>query len=369
MCGLRRRSNFPEFLEFVQQFDLLCFTETKINQTDVISFPGYDCIAQPRKQPFRRRSGGISIYFKDKFSRFISKIDTASDYVSWISIDKSLTQLDENLILGSVYIPPECSLFYNNEEMTTLENEISSFCGENKYVLLTGDFNARTAVLCDYTEPDTFLPEYFDFDDETSEFFYSVSKLDSYNIPKDRKSMDKHTNNIGYKLIDICKNNNMFLCNGRIGNDKHHGKLTFKKVSVIDYTISSVEALPYLQKFEVQETDSLFSDGHNLLSCSVVLPRNETITPQRNETTYPPKWDEKYTNAFFGNIDRNEISSIINFLNSSVNSKNDINSVTERISDIFKTANPSLSLSPVKKEIQKGLGLERIVKRPDGSTI
>ena len=178
MCGLRRRSNFPEFLEFVQQFDLLCFTETKINQTDVISFPGYDCIAQPRKQPFRRRSGGISIYFKDKFSRFISKIDTASDYVSWISIDKSLTQLDENLILGSVYIPPECSLFYNDEEMTTLENEISSFCSENKYVLLTGDFNARTAVLCDYTEPDTFLSEYFDFDDETSEFFYSVSKLE-----------------------------------------------------------------------------------------------------------------------------------------------------------------------------------------------
>ena len=214
-------------------------------------------------------------------------------------------------------------------------------------------------MLCDYTEPDTFLSEYFDFDDETSEFFYSVSKLDSYNIPKDRKSMDKHTNNIGYKfnLIDICKNNNMFLCNGRIGNDKHHGKLTFKKVSVIDYTIASVEALPYLQKFEVQETDSLFSDGHNLLSCSVVLPRNETITPQRNETTYPPKWDEKYTNAFFGNIDRNEISSIINFLNSSVNSKNDINSVTERISDIFKTASEQSIPQPQSRE-------KRNTKRP-----
>ena len=79
----------------------------------------------------------------------------------------------------------------------TLENEISSFCGENKYVLLhvTGDFNARTAVLCDYTKPDTFLSEYFDFDDETSDFLHSASKLDSCDIPQDRKSMDKHKNN------------------------------------------------------------------------------------------------------------------------------------------------------------------------------
>ena len=42
VCGLRRRSNFPEFLEFVQRFDLLCLNETKIDETDVISFPGYD---------------------------------------------------------------------------------------------------------------------------------------------------------------------------------------------------------------------------------------------------------------------------------------------------------------------------------------
>ena len=35
VCGLRRRSNFPEFLEIVQRFDLLCFSETKIDGTDV----------------------------------------------------------------------------------------------------------------------------------------------------------------------------------------------------------------------------------------------------------------------------------------------------------------------------------------------
>ena len=92
-----------------------------------------------------------------------------------------------------------------------LENEITSFCSDNKYVILTGDFNARTAELNDYTQRDDFLSELFDFDDETTDFFYSVSKLDLFDIPHDRKSMDKHTNNTGYKLLDICKNNNLFL--------------------------------------------------------------------------------------------------------------------------------------------------------------
>lgn len=103
VCGLRKRSNFPEFFEFMQQFDLLCFDETKIDETDVISFPGYDSIHQPCKQPFLKKSGGISIYFKDEFSRFIRKIETPSDYFSWISIDKALLHLDGNLILGSIY--------------------------------------------------------------------------------------------------------------------------------------------------------------------------------------------------------------------------------------------------------------------------
>ena len=57
---MRRRSNFPEFLEFVQRFDLRCFSETKIDETDVISFLGYDSIDQPRKQPFLRKPGGIA---------------------------------------------------------------------------------------------------------------------------------------------------------------------------------------------------------------------------------------------------------------------------------------------------------------------
>ena len=147
MCGLRRRSNYPDFANFVESYDLLCFTEIKTDNTDIISFQGYSSFVQPRKRPYLRKSGGISIYFKNKFSNFLKIIETESDYVLWVEISKILTQTEENVILGVVYIPPENSNYYNEDEFLILENEILSFSSENKFVPLSGDFNAKTGQL------------------------------------------------------------------------------------------------------------------------------------------------------------------------------------------------------------------------------
>ena len=76
MCGLKRRAEYPEFIDFVKNYDLVCFSESKIDATDIISFPGYCCYDQPRKQKYIRRSGGISVYFDEKLVNYISKIDT-----------------------------------------------------------------------------------------------------------------------------------------------------------------------------------------------------------------------------------------------------------------------------------------------------
>ena len=111
--------------------------------------------------------------------------------------------LDENLILGTVYLPPENSNFYNNEEFLTMENEILSFCRKHKHVMLSGDFNARTSEMRDYTERDDFLADMFNFDEETSEFFFPVGRLQLFNLLSNRKSLDKTSNNHGTKLIDI----------------------------------------------------------------------------------------------------------------------------------------------------------------------
>ena len=66
VCGLKRRAEYPEFIEFVKKYDLVCFSETKIDATDIISFPGFCCYDQPRKQKYSRKSGGISVYFDER---------------------------------------------------------------------------------------------------------------------------------------------------------------------------------------------------------------------------------------------------------------------------------------------------------------
>ena len=148
---------------------------------DIISFPGYTSFTQTRKQRFCRKSGGISVYSKITFSKYIKLIDTDSDYILWLEIDKNLMNLDENLILGTVYLPPENSNFYNDEEFLTIENEIMSFCSKHKHAMLSGDFNARTSEMRDYTERDDFLADMFNFDEETSEFFFPAGRL-NYSI-------------------------------------------------------------------------------------------------------------------------------------------------------------------------------------------
>ena len=75
----------------------------------------------------------------------------------WVCIDKRLTDTDENLILGIVYVPPSQSRFYNDDELSKLENEIMSVCSSSKYVVISGDINARTAKLQDYIKLDQYF--------------------------------------------------------------------------------------------------------------------------------------------------------------------------------------------------------------------
>ena len=92
-------------------------------------------------------------------------------------------------------------------------------CSQSKYVCLTGDMNARTGNLCDFVTADSFIADLLDFDDETMLFFNEADMLSTIGINKHRVSLDTKTNNNGYKLIDICRNNNLYILNGRFGKE------------------------------------------------------------------------------------------------------------------------------------------------------
>ena len=103
-------------------------------------------------------------------------------------------------------------------------------CSKFDYVYLAGGINAQTSDLPDYTSADDFLSRFYD----------QKSALENIGIQIDRVSSDKKKNNTGYRLLDICKNNNLTILNGRFGQDQNVGKPTFRGISVLDYTISSI---------------------------------------------------------------------------------------------------------------------------------
>ena len=72
----------------------------------------------PNKQNYVRKSGGMAVYYKEGISKYIKAIETQSDYILWIELDKCLMQTEENVVFGGVYIPPENSNFFNDDEFS-----------------------------------------------------------------------------------------------------------------------------------------------------------------------------------------------------------------------------------------------------------
>ncbi|MCG8033764.1 MAG: reverse transcriptase family protein [Candidatus Thiodiazotropha taylori] len=215
-------------------------------------------------------------------------------------MDKSIFQIEEDFILGILYIPPAQSRFLNEDEYLNLEMEITSMCCQSSFVCLSGDMNARTSELCDFTTADKTIADIFKFDQDTINFFNQSDELSKLNINLKRISQDKNTNNNGYRLIDICINNNLFILNGRFGMDKNEGKCTFRNQSLIDYTICSVACLKLLSNFEVIITDSLYSDGHALLKWSFTTMPHLACTPKQTLNKSKPykKWDSRKADTY-----------------------------------------------------------------------
>ena len=161
--------------------------------------------------------------------------------------------------------------------------------------------NARTAVLCDYIVADPLIADFMDFDQSTLNFFNQANILCSININKERISQDSKTNTNGYKLIDICRNNNLFILNGRFGKDKRLGKFTFREQSLIDYTLCSFESLKLLIDFEVTETDPIFSDGHSLLTWSFACANSHNPSYMHMEARKDYKSNRKAMNRNWSN--------------------------------------------------------------------
>jgi hypothetical protein len=206
---------------------------------------------------------------------------------------------DSDIIIGSLYVPPSISRFFNDDEFQCLGNEIFEKCSNFKYCILIGDVNGHTSNLPDFIEMDDLMAREFNLDDDFLKIFnsdISVDTLTSYNFPRNRESKDNKTNSVGLQFLELLSCNNLFIINGRTKDD-HLGNLTFRDVSVIDYAVASLHCFPFIQKFCISESETLLSDVHSILTLHINIPvlvekSTDTEAPLINNDQHikPPKW-------------------------------------------------------------------------------
>ena len=78
---------------------------------------------------------------------------------------------DQDVVFGTVYVPPSESRFNFQDELDIFQVEICNTCILHKYVCLLGDFNTRTHNKDDFLDENDFFVDHFGFDDVVRNFF------------------------------------------------------------------------------------------------------------------------------------------------------------------------------------------------------
>ena len=342
VCGLRTRLNYLDFRELVAKYDLFCVTESKLDCYDTVDMFGYTFLHQPRRQKFTQKSGGIGVFVKSSLSKFVSVVEHESDYIMWFKISKQYIQSDEDIFYGVVYVPPSEPRFRNTDEFKKFEIEILDTSFSHKYVYLLGDFNARTGCTDDFVTADDYLVSHFEYDGSLLIFYNRSTCLPEYDMVINRVNIDSVINNGGNLLLDMCKTSNLFILNGRCGQDRGVGSLTFKDISTIDYSLSSFEGLKFIGDFSVHPLDPIFTDGHCLLekSYTFIIKQSKQLNTRNVPTFSNHKRQENKKLDFINNIDLTLVNQLHDDLRNAINQQsvnsNFINSISSGISNLFQ---------------------------------
>ena len=135
----------------------------------------------------------------------------------------------------------------------------------------------------------------------------------------------------------MCKNSNLYICNGRLGNDHLIGKCTSKDKSLIDYLLSTSEGIRLIKYFCVHEFCPLLLDIHCMLSLNINV--SIEVTNQVRINRKPRLWGKNKETEFRNNVDIDEVNKLISSVEILKNQANitghDLSSIIEDLNNIF----------------------------------
>jgi len=185
-------------------------------------------------------------------------------------MSSTVFKLDKDVLVGVVYIPPECTSHSSQETFNDIDFDISYFSRLYKYISLPGNSNARIAELNDFS---VFTENYFPNEDK-----YLLEKCTSFladsNLPLKKHWLDKGQNKSGKLLINLCKGQSFFIMNGRVRNIRYIGELTYRNAGAVDYFICTPDFIKYIDALIVLDLSPIkktYSDVHTPLSITFLL--------------------------------------------------------------------------------------------------
>ena len=256
----------PAFLKRLRNFDILCLQEIQCGpqETQTLSVPGFNLIPFHRKRSENSRYyGGSLLCIKNSIRKGVKVIEALNDSI-WLKLDKKFFHFENDVYFNITYAPPCTSEYTKNLDYDIFQNlevEIVKYRGTGN-VIIGGDFNAKTA-----TESDCVVDQTDDHSPVNNNPGYISDQ------PIVRKNSDKHAiDNHGQRLLDLCKNSQLRILNGRTRGDRTGNFTRFplslrETPSVLDYMIADTETLKHVKNFSVLPRLGL--SDHECLSLSL----------------------------------------------------------------------------------------------------
>ena len=152
------------------------------------------------------------VRYRDTLVNMIEMKKTSCKYVLMLKCKGELLKLDQPVIMGIVYRPPEYTKYSSDEAFNEIEQECLSILIISKYICIVGDINARTSNCDDFIT----LDDNEHYDNNISDYVDNYTEiLESLSLPVERSSLNMIKNMYGDMLLELCKGNSLFIVNGR----------------------------------------------------------------------------------------------------------------------------------------------------------
>ena len=165
MNRLIRKLSDPDFLDYINSYDIVILSETWLSHKSAynLNIEGYEAVhLYGNKSPQTRRgrySGGISVYYISYLSSKVYIVEKQQCGIIWLKLCRCLFHFDSDIFLCTTYIPPHDSKLSNQNEsdiFEQIEQGIEKYKSQGK-VFVTGDLNGRTSHETDYIVFDKYL--------------------------------------------------------------------------------------------------------------------------------------------------------------------------------------------------------------------